>query len=80
MNAVAKYNTEVLNQSTTDLETSRDVIQPVTQFTDISTDSVLAQLIGVALMSGETFSLFNFDVHLLKGTTHEFRHKQKSFH
>jgi hypothetical protein len=54
--AVAKFYTEVLNQSTTDLETLRDVIQPVTQFTDVSTDSVLAQLIGVALMSGGTFS------------------------
>ncbi len=54
--AVAKYYTEVLNQSTTDLETLKDVIQPVTQSTDVSTDSVLAQLIGVTLMSGGTFS------------------------
>ena len=49
---VAKYYTEVLNQSTTDLETLRDVIQPVTQLTDVSTDVVVAQLIGVALISG----------------------------
>ena len=52
--AVAKYYTEVLNQSTTDLETLRDVIQPVTQSTDVSTDTVIAQLIGVALISGGT--------------------------
>jgi hypothetical protein len=52
--AVAKYYTEVLNQSTTDLETLRDVIQPVTQSTDVSSDVVVAQLIGVALMTGGT--------------------------
>jgi hypothetical protein len=50
--AVAKYYTEVLNQSTTDLETLRDVIQPVTQATNVSSDAVVAQLIGVALMTG----------------------------
>ena len=50
--AVAKYYTETLNQSTTDLETLRDVIQPVTQTTNVSTDTVVAQLIGVALMTG----------------------------
>ena len=50
--AVAKYYTETLNQSTTDLETLRDVIQPVTQTTNVSTDAVVAQLIGVALMTG----------------------------
>jgi hypothetical protein len=49
---VAKYYTEVLNQSTTDLETLRDVIQPVTQTTNVNTDTVVAQLIGVALMTG----------------------------
>jgi Ca2+-binding RTX toxin-like protein len=52
--AVAKYYTETLNQSTTDLETLRDVIQPVTQSTDVSSDNVVAQLIGVALMTGGT--------------------------
>jgi hypothetical protein len=52
--AVAKYYTETLNQSTTDLETLRDVIQPVTQTTNVSTDAVMAQLIGVALMTGGT--------------------------
>jgi hypothetical protein len=51
---VAKYYTETLNQSTTDLETLRDVIQPVTQTTNVSTDAVVAQLIGVALMTGGT--------------------------
>ena len=51
---VAKYYTETLNQSTTDLETLRDVIQPVTQSTDVSSDTLAAQLIGVALMTGGT--------------------------
>ena len=50
--AVAKYYTEVLNQSTTDLETLRDAIQPVTQATDVSSDVVIAQIVGVALMTG----------------------------
>ncbi len=50
--AVAKYYTEVLNQSTTDLETLRDVIQPVTQSTSVSSDAVVTQLIGVALITG----------------------------
>ena len=50
--AVAKYYTETLNQSTTDLETLRDVIQPVTQTSNVSSDAVVAQLIGVALMTG----------------------------
>ena len=50
--AVAKYYTEILNQSTTDLETLRDVIQPVTPTTDVSSDVAIAQLIGVALISG----------------------------
>jgi hypothetical protein len=52
--AVAKYYTETLNQSTTDLETLRDVIQPVTQSTNVSSDAVVAQLIGVALLTGGT--------------------------
>lgn len=51
---VAKYYTEVLNQSTTDLETLRDVIQPVTQSTSVSTDAAVTQLIGVALITGGT--------------------------
>ena len=50
--AVAKYYTETLNQSTTDLETLRDVIQPVTQTSNVSSDTVVAQLIGVALITG----------------------------
>jgi hypothetical protein len=50
--AVAKYYTEVLNQSTTDLETLRDAIQPVTQTTDVSSDVVIAQIVGVSLMTG----------------------------
>ena len=50
--AVAKYYTEVLNQSTTDLKTLMDVIQSVTQSTNVSTDAVVAQLIGDALLTG----------------------------
>lgn len=50
--AVAKYYTDVLNQSTTDLETLRDVIQAVKPDTDVSTDAALAQLVGVALLTG----------------------------
>jgi subtilisin-like proprotein convertase family protein len=50
--AVAKYYTDTLNQSTTDLETLRDVVQSVTSSTDVSTDAAIAQLIGVALLTG----------------------------
>jgi subtilisin family serine protease len=50
--SVAKYYTENLNQSTTDLETLKDVIQSVSGSTDVSTDAVVAQLIGVALLTG----------------------------
>jgi hypothetical protein len=50
--AVAKYYTETLNQSTTDLETLRDVVQSVSSSTDVSTDAAIAQLIGVALLTG----------------------------
>ncbi|GAA4413034.1 Calx-beta domain-containing protein [Quisquiliibacterium transsilvanicum] len=46
---VSKYYTEVLNQSTTDLATLRAVIDPVTQFSDVSSDAALATLVGVAL-------------------------------
>jgi hypothetical protein len=46
---VSKYYTEVLNQSTTDLSTLRAVIDPVTQFSDVSSEQALAALIGVAL-------------------------------
>jgi hypothetical protein len=49
---VAKYYTETLNQSTTDLETLRDVVQSVTSSTDVSSDAAIAQLIGVALLTG----------------------------
>jgi hypothetical protein len=50
--AVAKYYTENLNQSTTDLEVLRDVVQSVSNSTDVSTDAAIAQLIGVALITG----------------------------
>jgi hypothetical protein len=50
--AVAKYYTENLNQSTTELETLRDVVQSVSNSTDVSSDAAIAQLIGVALLTG----------------------------
>jgi subtilisin-like proprotein convertase family protein len=50
--AVAKYYTDTLNQSTTDLETLRDVVQSVTSSTNVSSDEAIAQLIGVALLTG----------------------------
>ena len=50
--AVAKFYTETLNQSTTDMETLRDVLDAVTPSTDVSTEVAMAQLIGVALMTG----------------------------
>lgn len=49
---VAKYYTDVLSQSTTDLETLRDVVDVVTASTVISSNAVVANLIGVALLSG----------------------------
>ena len=49
--AVAKVYTEVLNQSTTDLDTLRDVLAPVDAFTDVSSQNVIATLIGQALMA-----------------------------
>ena len=48
--AVSKYYTEVLNQSTDDLGTLRDVMRAVTHTSDVSTDENIASLIGVALM------------------------------
>ncbi len=50
--AVAKYYTDTMNQSTTDLETLRDVVQSVSSSTDVSSDAAIAQLIGVALLTG----------------------------
>jgi len=47
---VAKYYTEVMNQSTTDLATLRAVIHPVNETTDVSSNAQLVTLIGVALM------------------------------
>lgn len=48
---VAKYYTDILNQSTTDLDTLRDTILSVTESTNVSTDASVAQLIGVSLLS-----------------------------
>lgn len=50
--AVAKYYTSSLNQSTSDLSTLRHAISTVSESTDVSTDAGMAQLIGVALLSG----------------------------
>jgi len=47
---VAKYYTEVMNQSTTDLATLRAVIDPVAAATDVSSADAIAELIGVALL------------------------------
>lgn len=48
---VAKYYTSTLNQSTSDLATLRHSIASVSQSTDVSTDAVVAQLIGVSLLN-----------------------------
>jgi hypothetical protein len=50
--AVARVYTEVLNQSTTDLATLRDVLAQVDAFTDVSSQQVIVTLIGQALMQG----------------------------
>jgi hypothetical protein len=50
--AVAKYYTDTLNQSTTDLDTLRDVLEVVTASTDVSSNAAIASLIGVALLNG----------------------------
>ncbi len=49
--AVAKYYTNIMDQSTTDLSTLRQVLAPVNQSTDVSTPEHIATLIGVALMT-----------------------------
>ncbi len=49
---VAKVYTEHLSQSTTDLQTLRDVLAPVDTFTDVSTKEVVVTLIGQALLDG----------------------------
>jgi Ca2+-binding RTX toxin-like protein len=48
---VAKYYTSSLNQSTSDLATLRHSIASVSESTDVSTDAVVAQLIGVSLLT-----------------------------
>jgi len=50
--AVAKVYSEVLLQSTTHLETLRDVLAPVTPTTDVSSQAKIVELIGQALMDG----------------------------
>jgi V8-like Glu-specific endopeptidase len=50
--SVAKYYTDVMNQSTMDLDTLRSVIRIVDQNSDVSSDLAVAKLIGVALLTG----------------------------
>ena len=49
---VAKVYTEVLLQGTTHLQTLRDVLQPVTPDTDVSSEAAIVSLIGQALLDG----------------------------
>ena len=49
--AVAKYYTNIMGQSTTDLSTLRQVLAPVDQNTDVSTTEHIATLVGMALMA-----------------------------
>ena len=48
--AVAKYYTEVMDQSTTDLATLRDVLSGVTDTSDVSTEEQIVSLIGIGLL------------------------------
>lgn len=50
--AVAKFYTEVMDQSTTDPATLRAAIAAVTAESDVSSDAVLVSLIGQGLMGG----------------------------
>jgi hypothetical protein len=49
---VAKVYSEVLLQGTTDLQTLRDVLAPVTPTTDVGTEAAILELIGQALLDG----------------------------
>lgn len=49
--AVAKYYSDTMGMSTTDLAALRDVIHSVSATSDTSTDAALAQLVGVGLLS-----------------------------
>ena len=49
--AIAKYYTNIMDQSTTDLSTLRQVLAPVDQNTDVSTPEHIATLVGVALLA-----------------------------
>ena len=48
--AVAKYYTETMDQSTTDLATLRSVLEPVTPMSDVSNEVSLVALVGVGLL------------------------------
>ena len=49
---VSKFYTDYLGQSTTDLDTLRAVLEPVTPDTDVYSEAALLSLIGVALLEG----------------------------
>ena len=50
--AVAKHYTEVLNQSTTDLQTLRDVLSAVGYSDDVTTEAAIEALISQGLLVG----------------------------
>ncbi|GAA4410531.1 M10 family metallopeptidase [Quisquiliibacterium transsilvanicum] len=49
---VSKFYTEYMGQSTTDLDTLRAILEPVTPATDVYSEAALLSLIGVALLEG----------------------------
>ena len=49
--AVAKYYTETLDQSTTDLATLQSIMAPISEYSDIHSVDAIVQLIGVSLLS-----------------------------
>jgi hypothetical protein len=50
--AVAKYYTDILNQSTDDISTLRSVVNAVNDGTDVSSSEAIATLIGISLLNG----------------------------
>ena len=49
---VSKFYTDYMGQSTTDLDTLRAILEPVTPGTDIYSEEALLSLIGLALLEG----------------------------
>jgi V8-like Glu-specific endopeptidase len=50
--SVAKFYTDSMNQSTSDIETLRSIIKIVDQYSDTSNDLAIAKLVGIALLTG----------------------------